>query len=290
MNYASQTAMFALCILSLALFGLYKYEVLSAWWTIPPLVLAAVFYALQYQINEYLIERFPPKIDERIIQFLKDNFSFYNQLSVWDQEKFIKRLGVFLNLKYFETKGMEKMPIEAKAIVAANGVQLTFGLNKYLLEEYNRVIFYPSAFPSPQHRHLHASETHTDGVMLLALDRLIYSITNRKQGFNISLYEWANIWQEEMNIDPDDFPQLKEETYKEILPKIRGYQNFDSLYRFMGLSYLNPLSVAIEHFFYTPQTFKEHWPVLYQELCNLLNQNPINAQHPVVSDETLKVD
>ena len=51
----------------------------------------------------------------------------------------------------------ESLPEDLKAIIAHNLIQLTFGMEDYLLDPYERVVVYNHAFPTPKKQFLHTT-------------------------------------------------------------------------------------------------------------------------------------
>lgn len=73
------------------------------------------------------------------------HFPFYNSLDGFEKDKFLNRLEKFIESKTFiihDKSGFREMPI----LISATAIQLTFGLEKYLLPHFDTFNIYPQEF------------------------------------------------------------------------------------------------------------------------------------------------
>jgi Mlc titration factor MtfA (ptsG expression regulator) len=239
-------------------------------------------------IHWHFYSRNPPIIEPKMVEILMQKVPFFARLSKENKLIFLKRLSLFLMAKEIEaTKEEEHVPIDVKGLIAATGVQLTFGLEPFLFPSFKRIFIHPSAFLSAEIKQPHGSETYLDpkqknhSCLIFAADRLMFAFDDPKEGYNIAVHEWANAlileyFGEKMN----DLIVPNEEFWAKM-QLIRG-AHYRQLLQFTANPTLSPFGVAVEHFFFQPQRFQIVLPELYEKLCQILNQNPLNTQNPIL--------
>src|SRR5690242_13617799 len=67
-------------------------------------------------------------VPKRYKEILQKYFSYYQQLSEVNKTKFEKKVAQFVYEKQFIPRQVDEVTIEAKVLIAASAVQLTFGL------------------------------------------------------------------------------------------------------------------------------------------------------------------
>ena len=171
-----------------------------------------ILYMFQPQVEWWWAQRHPPKPSPNMINFLKEHFDYFNQLSGSDKDKFLLRLNYFIMAKEFTPKVGKEVPVPLKTMIAAEGVRVTFGLDDYLIDSHERIVIYPHPFPSPTYKKLHHSETfHEDGVLIFASSPVINQFKGIGNIFNIALYEWISAFAKEENLG---FPVFNEADWK----------------------------------------------------------------------------
>lgn len=213
---------------------------------------------------------------------LKEKNPYFRNLSPEGQQEFITRVARFIDDKYFI--GRENLVItdEIRILIAASAVQLTFGLDDYLISHLHTINVFPRVFYSRMFETNFKGLTTQGGVLSLSWDdfREGYAIENDK--LNLGLHELAHA----LNIDLDEggsddhffatgFERFRREAIVEFkllkngeLPFLRAYGS-RNMHEFFA--------VCIEHFFETPAEFKKKIPHLYSLLCSMLNQDPTNV-------------
>ena len=69
---------------------------------------------------------------------LQKYFPYYRQLDDAAKNKFVEKVCVFIYRKRFIPRNVDQVTIEAKVLIAATAVQLTFGLNDIYLDHFIR--------------------------------------------------------------------------------------------------------------------------------------------------------
>lgn len=176
-------------------------------------------------------------------------------------------------------------------LISACWVQVTFGLDYYLTEEYQEVHIYPSVFFSERVEHLVKGLTTTEGTIFISWRDFIedYRVANN---LNVGMHEITHAMlisaAFKHNFDEfftayyhDFFENIKEDFWD----LRRGYSSY--LRGYGGSNFVEFLSVSVEAFFENPVELKQHMPELYYNLSVLLRQNPLNHQGDYKIDKPL---
>lgn len=237
---------------------------------IPFVVGLAIVYVLSPQIDWWWFKRRPPELAPGLRHLINTRFPFYQNLSAEDKIRFRNRMALYMQANDFKPQGMESTPEDLKGVIAASVVQLTFGLDDFLLNKFEHIVIYPHPFPSPQYpAKWHVSEIfEEDGVILFCAEHLMTSFLQPERFFNIGLYEYARVFQ---RCYPEiSFPVLDENTW-EPLQAVSGYSK-DYIEKWIGLPEPEVLAVAIAHFFVFPKKFKALLPEIYGDLAVIFKQ------------------
>lgn len=275
-------------IVMVIFFGLavYREDGHYALYAVPLFLLVAVMYIMAPQINWWWFEKHPPELDIQTKKFLDTYVLYYQKLSPELKIRFCYRVALFIAGNEFirpvhkdhpnAATLRNSVPEDLKAAVAANFVQVHFGKTDLVSKKFEHYILYPHPFPTIQFQVLHNSEIYAeDGVVLFSADPLMLSISQPQNYFNIGLYEMARVFKYAYNTD--EIPVMPERDL-EIISRM-SKKNIESI---VGLPDLDNFAVTVHHFFVFPKTFSVISPDVYQLLCNLFNQNPLNELYPVL--------
>lgn len=222
-------------------------------------------------------------VNPRYHDILTKYFSYYKGLSHEGKLKFLNRVSEFIKQKHFV--GMEnlKVTMEMRVLISASAIQLTFGLKKFLLDYFTTIRIYPHYFYS---RILKAelkggaSET---GVLMISWEDFLLGFKNPHDNLNLGLHEMAHVLKINMvrGIEFDDKFSFYLDEWERIgnseFSRLR--QRDKSLLReYGGMNQHEFFAVCVEHFFESPGEFKEELPDIYNHLCFLLNQDPLNTE------------
>lgn len=242
---------------------------------IPCVLSLALIYVFSPQIDWWWYLRYPPQLDAKVRHFFQTSYPFYQHLSLEHKQRFRDRVGLFMVAKDFKPHGMEAVPEDIKAIIAANAVQLTFGLEDFLLKKFENIVVAPKPFPSPNFpKHFHASETYEeDGVILFAADHLLKSFVNPEKFYNIGLHEFAQVF---IKSHPDQvWPRLEKDIWEQM-EQVSGFSK-DGIHDWINLEEIDPLPVSIVHFFIFPKAFKKNLPKLFQTYSGIFQLDPLEV-------------
>ncbi len=165
-------------------------------------------------------------------------------------------------------------------MISAAAVQITFGLNKYLLSYFRDIFIVSDAYHLPGAKENYIGHVSPHGIYI-SWKHFLQGFENKGDGFNVAFHELAHAvhhenFINETGIDWDfreDFEKLPQvfgpilsQAIKERKSYLRGYA-FTNFYEFWA--------VSIEAFFENPTGLKENLPGLYKILCEILNQDPL---------------
>lgn len=88
---------------------------------------------------------------------LENYFPFYNRLNLKKKKYFEHRVKEFISKYEFVGKDIEITEF-MKILIAGTYVMLTFGLRRYLIELFSRIVVYPSSYYSSSNDAYHKGE------------------------------------------------------------------------------------------------------------------------------------
>ena len=212
---------------------------------------------------------------------LQKHSRYYQRLSNVDQSKFERKVCNFLYSKRFIPRNMEKVTIEARVLIAASAVQLTFGLPNIYLQHFDKILVYPNEYYSSITRQYHKGEVNPRfGIIVLSWNHFIEGYTNSNGRVNLGLHEMAHALRLENIIRNEEYKFFDEvlvakldDYARQICRNFDGYANFFRPYACTNEHEF--FSVAIENFFERSELFKKQIPDLYVILTRLLGQDPL---------------
>ncbi|KDN54508.1 hypothetical protein FEM21_24700 [Flavobacterium seoulense] len=220
---------------------------------------------------------FSKKISNEQKVILKDNFPFYNRLSLKKKKYFEHRIEKFIDKYDFEGKDIEITQF-MKILIAGNYVMLTFGFRKYLIELFSRIIIYPSSYYSSSNEVYHKGEFNPrmKAIVFSWEDYLLgHQVSN--DNLNLGLHEFTHALHFHClkSNDPsaiiffDEFNKIMQYNNDEDLNAQLRSKAYFRLYAYQNQ--FEFLAVLLEHFFETPEVFKEHHPELFKIIVRMIN-------------------
>lgn len=221
-------------------------------------------------------------VPQRYKEILQKYFPYYQGLSNENKSKFEKKVVRFIYSKQFIPRQVDEVTIEAKVLIAASAVQLTFGLPNVYLNIFKRILVYPNDYYSSITKRHHKGEVNPRfGIIVLSWQSFVDGYLYPNDSKNLGLHEMAHALRFENLIRSEDYPPFEAELLEQ----------FDTFaYRvcndpeFATQTFFRPyactdehefFSVAVENFFERPELFKQQIPELYAILARLLGQDPI---------------
>lgn len=131
-------------------------------------------------------------MEEQIHHCLDKSFGYYRRLSSEKKAVFVKRTKKFIAVKTFETRNDLVLTDEMKIQISACAIQLTFGLNYYLLKHFHKIIIYPDKYYSRMTKSRNVGEVNTAGIIVLSWDAFQKGLADDDDSYNVGLHELAH--------------------------------------------------------------------------------------------------
>jgi Mlc titration factor MtfA (ptsG expression regulator) len=221
-----------------------------------------------------------------IHNILASRYSYYKNLSNSGKEKFLLRVKEFIETKDIEGRNGLEVTQTMEVLIAASGIQLTFGLDNYLLQHFKKIIIYPDKFYSPYSKTHNVGEVNTGGVIVLSWKAFEEGIANQRDSYNVALHEMAHALNltDFLGKDVDPlFSAYFDKWYvhaRKLMRKLPGEDTFFRKYASKNIQEF--FAVGVEHFFEQPEEFQNAYPEFYKQFTYLLNQDPLQKDSGVV--------
>lgn len=209
---------------------------------------------------------------------LEKEFVFYGKLSDKRKRFFEFRVAAFISKYKFIGKEGFVITDQVKVLVSATFVMLTFGMRYYLIKVFNKIIIYPEAYFSTINKEFHKGEFNP------GVKAVVFSWKDFKEGFqfendniNLGLHEFAHALyfhglkakDQSSVVFADAYVKIQEYL---VQPKVLDHliaSNYLRIYAYTSQAEF--FAVVLEHFFETPQLFKQEFPELYNNIRSMIN-------------------
>lgn len=236
-------------------------------------------------------------VPQQYRDILQKYFRFYQQLSVEHKAKFERKVCNFVYSKQFIPRNVDEVTPEAKVLIAACAVQLTFGLPDIYLQHFEKILVYPNDYYSSITRRFHKGEVNPRfGVIVLSWQSFIDGYINPTDSINLGLHEMAHALRLEniiRNDEDDFFDEHLLEKFDEHAQRICStIQNWsESFFRPYACANEHEFfAVSVENFFERAEAFKQEMPELYAILAQLLRLDPLSLQEKITRDRSMPAD
>jgi hypothetical protein len=227
---------------------------------VPFLVIAALIYVLSPQINWWWYNRNPPDISPELRAYLERCSPFYRRLSAAQQRQFRSRVFLFNLGNDWEPLAFpdDALPPDVQLAISAQAVMLTFGREKFLFDQFEKVIVFPRPFPTPEHPYDHASELHeADGCLLFSAEQVMLAFSQPEKWYNVALHEYTKVMRLQYPNEP--WPDFSDENVWVGLEAVSQMPR-TFVEAVIGIENTEALPVAIHHYFLFPERFAAIFP------------------------------
>jgi MtfA peptidase len=218
---------------------------------------------------------------------LEKYFLFYMNLPEKQKKLFRKKLQRFLFSKQFIPRQIPEVTDEMRVLIGASAVQLTLGLDQYILSHFQKILVYPDNYYSNINRRYHKGEVNPRfGIIVLSWRNFLEGYANPTNALNLGLHEMAHALKIENKLRDYGDKILSNRAYKKwndlvMEELILVKEGKECLFREYGcVNEHEFFSVAVENFFERPDDFRTRNSQLYHTLCQLLNQDPLMGSRP----------
>lgn len=220
----------------------------------------------------------PKQLSDSEKQILLNKIEFYTKLSDQRKKYFEHRVATFIKSYQFIPKEDLVITNEMKVMIAATAVQLTFGMRKYILDVFDKIIVYPEPYYSTINDAWHKGEFNP------RMKAIVFSWKDFVEGYdysndnlNLGLHEFAHAIHLH-GLKNSDASSLQ---FAKMYVKIRDYIEIPEVSAklvaseyFRVYAYTNHfefIAVILEHFFETPDLFQAEHPELFQKVRKMIN-------------------
>ena len=214
---------------------------------------------------------------------ISDNLRFYNRLGLEDQRKFLFRTFLFKRAKrfhYIEVSENTEMPI----LVSAVAVQLTFGLDKFMLNYFRDIFILKDDYHYGFYSRPFQGHVDHSGIYL-SWDNFMKGVKRLSPNCNVGLHEMGHALAYVNFITKTEEDKHFKKEFKNFSkvarPIFEGMQNGakNILGDYAGTNYHEFWAVSVEVFFENPIRLRHELPELYAAMSKLLKQDPIVIMH-----------
>jgi Mlc titration factor MtfA (ptsG expression regulator) len=207
---------------------------------------------------------------------------FYTRLNPFEKEKFLKRLKKFISRKTFnihDNSGFKEMPV----LISASAIQLSFGLEYYLLPDFPVINIFPQEFLGvhPNIRFLEGNVS--DSSINISWKHFLNGFSIPDDGQNVGLHEMAHAYYYQ-NLQ---CRECEDQQFKKIYPSYELTANkvyeqeqkpgYDLYTEYAMKNFQEFWAESVEIFFEKPLVLKTSYPQLYDAMRSLLQQD--TAKH-----------
>jgi MtfA peptidase len=216
-------------------------------------------------------------------------FSYFNDLSPENKNRFIQRVHKFKGTKKFHYIGLEEKD-DCATLISASAVQVTFGLNNFQLSHFQNIHILADAYRMENDDELYIGHVAPEGIYL-SWKHFLYGYSHKSDNINVAVHEMAhallyNNFFAQYGIDShfrlnyERFSSTTGPILADVITRRRSYLRsyaFSNLHEFWA--------VSVEAFFENPKGLKSNMPDLYEALCRVLNQDPMSKNKILISTE-----
>ena len=204
---------------------------------------------------------------------------FYTRLSLEEQRKFLFRTYLFRKAKrfhYIEVNESAEMPI----LVSATAVQLTFGLDKFLLNYFRDIYILKDDYHYGFYSRPFQGHVDHSGIYL-SWDNFQKGLRGQTPNCNVGLHEMGHALAYVNFITQTEEDKHFKKEFKNFSKVARPI--FESMQTggknilgdYAGTNYHEFWAVSVEVFFENPIRLRHELPELYKAMSNLLKQDPL---------------
>ena len=233
---------------------------------------------------------FPPKVPYVYHATLMQYSQYFRDLSEINKLRFLHRLYVLLQVTQFIPDRNLKVSLEMKVLIGSAIIQVTFGFKEFIYRRFNKIRIAPRPYTYRGYEHILflGDVNFNSDVISMSWPNVVKGFKIPDDASNVALHEVAHCLEAERKFIGISSAFFKRSTlknwYKEATHKLIAIQNnrHAFLRDYAGQNLRELFAVSVEAFFEQPEAFKAAIPNLYLVLSELLNQDPMRKEDPVL--------
>lgn len=215
-------------------------------------------------------------------------FTYYNEMPEEQQLRFVKRVARFRQGKRFHFIGLESHE-DMEILVSASAVQVTFGLENYELAHFRDIYVLADAYHMDSDDELYIGHVAPEGIYV-SWKHFLYGYKINNDNVNVAVHEMAhallyNNFFAQYGVDAHfrlNYEKFSSSTGPILANVITQRKSYLRNYAFSNLHEF--WAVSVEAFFENPGGLKENMPELYDAICGVLNQDPLQPDKRLISE------
>lgn len=227
------------------------------------------------------------KIPLSFDRYLSYYSSYYRNLNHRLKRLFRKRTYISSQFIDFRPIEFDEVTEEMKILITSALIQMTFGLNKYILRRFKTIYVVPNTYRFQQYEALLGHVDYSANVIVMSWPSVTEGFVIPDDAFNVALHELSHALQAENQerlfynrffnaVKLEEFNEAGAQKLYDIRAKRHNY-----LREYAGINMIEFFAVSVETFFEQPEEFKTQLPKLYKILVNLWRQDPCMSENPL---------
>jgi len=223
---------------------------------------------------------------DTVTDCLSKHLPYYNCLGAGEKQKFLTRLNKFIRSKTFkihDKQGFKEMPI----LVSAAAIQLSFGMDNYMLPQFEFIHIYPDEFFRNRHSFDVLAGNVSGQSINISWKHFLDGFKLPDDGQNVGLHEMAHAYYYQNFVCHDNtddcfisgYPQFT--TYADKAFEQEQAPGNDLYSEYALKNSQEFWAESIEIFFEKPSYLNNVYPDLYASLKSVLRQDPLNRVYMV---------
>lgn len=235
-------------------------------WMIPPALALMLIYTFSPQLDWWWMKKYPPQADPVLKHLLEKINPWYRTLPSTGKTTFETKVLMYVEGRDFSTiQGQEQPKEDEKCLIACAAVHMTYFMEDFLIEPYEKIIFYQHPFPSPNHPFLHICESDTeDSVLIFALEQVWQGWLKPQKFINPVYYELARVLRLQLSWTEPIWPIDFWERVTAI-----STLNKEGISKYLGFAEPDLFGVASALFFTHSERMRMISPNIYEQLNKL---------------------
>ena len=219
--------------------------------------------------------------------YLNKYSQYYRDLHPNLQKIFRQRTYIASKILIFKPVKFSVVTDEMKILITSALIQITFGLENYLLRRFKTILVVPNTYSFREYEALLGHVDFDENIIVMSWPSVQEGFIIPDDAFNVAIHELAHALQGEQ-LDPYSFSKFfsslkmtkwEEEGIKELY-KIRSKRH-EFLSDYAGINMKELFATCMECFFEQRQEFKVKVPRLYKLMTDLLKQDPTLTDNPM---------
>lgn len=226
----------------------------------------------------------PNKLSQEKIRIIENHSNFYKRLTPKHKKSYEHRVAKFLKKHPFV--GRENMVVtdDIKIAIATTAIKLTFGLDDFEFNSFDKILVYPSSYFSRINNENHVGEFNPKlKLLIFSWEHFQESLFDKRDNLNLGIHEFSHalvyeiLYYSNNSISATDSNFIK--IYKEIKllfneeTQIESIKKIGYLREYAFENIMEFVAVCLEHYYETPEVFEEKLPMLFSKIEALINTN-----------------